>query len=38
MSNKQQKDPQTKNLRNIKKESFVKKRRHYSFGFLAGEY
>ena len=42
MSKNRQKNPQPKNSRNIEKniekESFGKKRRHYSFGFLAGDY
>jgi hypothetical protein len=38
MSKKHQKNPQPKDSRKIKKESFRKRRRHYSFGFLAGNY
>jgi len=38
MSKKNLKKPQSKNSLNIKNESFGKKRRHYSFGFLAGDY
>ena len=38
MPKKRQKTPLSKNTRKIKKESFGKKSRHYSFGFLVGDY
>jgi len=38
MSRKHKKDLQQRNLSKINKDSFGKKRRNYSFGFLAGDY
>jgi hypothetical protein len=38
MPKKRQKTPLSKNTHKIKKEPFGKKSRHYSFGFLVGDY
>jgi len=38
MPKKHQKNPQLKDSRNIKKKSIGKRRRRYSFCFLAGDY